>query len=367
MTLRLLYIVSHPIQYQAPLLRQIARQPEIRLRVLFENVASDGQHYDPGFGREIQWDVPLREGYDSAPTDDVSIADEIAACDVLWVHGWQTATLRSAIRRASRQGKPVLMRGENWTGAMPDGQGLRGWLKRRYLSLIFRNCSGFLCIGKMNRDYYRDHGIDDARLFDMPYAIDNDMFREKADAADIGALRYSLGIPEDRKVILYAGKLSPRKHPDILLTAWKTANWAGPKPVLLFVGDGPLMTSMRHEASEDVIFAGFRNQTELPGLYRLADLFVLAASREAWGLAINEAMVCGTAVIASTECGAAHDLIDRNCGRLVPPGDALALATILPEALESSRPLGENARLRMAEWDFDADIRGLTHAIRSVA
>ncbi|MEQ9200843.1 MAG: glycosyltransferase, partial [Rhodospirillales bacterium] len=140
----------------------------------------------------------------------------------------------------------------------------------------------------------------------------------------------------------------------------------GPPPVLLFAGDGPLMTGLRREASADVIFAGFRNQTELPGIYRLADLFVLAASREAWGLAINEAMVCGTAVIASSECGAAHDLINQDCGRLVPAGDVVALAETLPEALENSGPLGENARLRMEGWSFDADIRGLAHAIRSV-
>lgn len=366
MTVRLLYLVSHPIQYQAPMLRQLAQQPDIRLRVLFENVTSDGQHFDPGFGRDIRWDVPLRDGYDNAPISDVTIADEIAGCDLLWVHGWQTATLRSAIRQAGQLGKPVLMRGENWSGAMPDGRGLRGWLKRRYLSSIFKNCSGFLCIGKMNRAYYRDHGVSDSRLFDMPYAIDNDMFREKAVATDLEALRNSLGIPEGRKVILYAGKLSPRKHPDILLTAWKTANWTGQRPVLLYVGDGPMMAEMRREESADVIFAGFRNQTELPGIYRLADLFVLAASREAWGLAINEAMVCGTAVIASTECGAAHDLIDQDCGRLVTAGDAPALAAVLPEALDNSSWMGEKARSRMSEWNFDADIRGLTHAIRSV-
>ena len=117
MTVRLLYLVSHPIQYQAPMLRQLAQQPDIRLRVLFENVTSDGQHFDPGFGRDIRWDVPLRDGYDNAPISDVKIADEIAGCDLLWVHGWQTATLRSAVRQAGQQGKPVLMRGENWSGS----------------------------------------------------------------------------------------------------------------------------------------------------------------------------------------------------------------------------------------------------------
>ena len=48
-------------------------------------------------------------------------------------------------------------------------------------------------------------------------------------------------------------------------------------------------------------FIGFKNQTELPAYYELADIFVLPSEREPWGLAVNEAMNCGTAVIATKE------------------------------------------------------------------
>ncbi len=65
MTIRLLYLVSHPIQYQAPLLRLIAREPDIALRVVFEQDFSSGRYRDEGFGVDVQWDIPLRDGYDS--------------------------------------------------------------------------------------------------------------------------------------------------------------------------------------------------------------------------------------------------------------------------------------------------------------
>lgn len=63
---RLAYLVTHPIQYQAPLLRTIAAEPELDLRVFFCSDFSVGRFEEAEFGREIEWDVPLLEGYKHA-------------------------------------------------------------------------------------------------------------------------------------------------------------------------------------------------------------------------------------------------------------------------------------------------------------
>lgn len=63
--LRLGYYVSHPIQYQAPLLRRIAQEEDIDLTVLFGSDFSVRSYKDEGFGVEVAWDVPLLEGYRS--------------------------------------------------------------------------------------------------------------------------------------------------------------------------------------------------------------------------------------------------------------------------------------------------------------
>src|SRR6202453_2686290 len=60
---RLAYLVSHPIQYQAPLLRRIAQEPDIDLKVFFSSDASVRGYVDKGFGVHVQWDTPLLEGY----------------------------------------------------------------------------------------------------------------------------------------------------------------------------------------------------------------------------------------------------------------------------------------------------------------
>ena len=60
---RLAYLVSHPIQYQAPLLRRIAQEPDIDLTVFFGSDFSVRGYKDEGFGVDVKWDVPLLEGY----------------------------------------------------------------------------------------------------------------------------------------------------------------------------------------------------------------------------------------------------------------------------------------------------------------
>lgn len=374
MACRLLYCVDHPIQYQAPLLRLIARQADIDLRVVFETSAGATTYYDDGFGTRLKWDTPLLDGYDSEVTpDDMEAAARIVGADVVWLHGWQGGRMKRLLGAAHGQGVPVLMRGENTEAAMPDGPGPRGWLKRRYLGWIFSRCTAFLAIGSANRAYYLAHGVEQSRIFDMPYAVDNDFFRAGGPVAPgVAALRADLGLEEGRPVILFAGKFQARKHPMTLLDAFLRldADRLG-RPYLVFVGDGEQAAALKAAAagSEAIRFAGFLNQQAVRDAYWLADVFVLASSREPWGLAVNEAMNCHCAVIASEECGCAPDLIDPACGRIVPPGDADALVAALSEVLadrDGCRAMGAAAATRINEWNFERDVEGLRTAISFV-
>ncbi len=60
---RVAYFATHPIQYQAPLLRYLAADPQIDLEVFFYSDFSLHEHFDPGYGVEFKWDVPLVQGY----------------------------------------------------------------------------------------------------------------------------------------------------------------------------------------------------------------------------------------------------------------------------------------------------------------
>ncbi|MEY3948248.1 MAG: hypothetical protein RL512_1059, partial [Bacteroidota bacterium] len=63
----------------------------------------------------------------------------------------------------------------------------------------------------------------------------------------------------------------------------------------------------------------FKNQIELPSIYSSADLLILPSLSETWGLAINEALACGTPVAASIYCGGAIDMINADNGFLFDP------------------------------------------------
>ena len=365
---RLLYLVSHPIQYQAPLLRRIADQSDIDLRVLFERTHPDNRYFDTGFGREVKWDVDLIDGYENAPMAGVDIKREIGRADVIWLHGWQTPRMRSCLRQAKRSGRPVLMRGENCDLAMPDGSGVRGWLKRKFVNKIFKSCDFYLAIGSENRRYYLNRGVPPPQIIDMPYAVDNEAFGNLAKYAkkNRNALREKLGISPTRRVVLFAGKLQSRKNPQLLAKAIASADWAIEVPALIFVGDGESRAELE-ELAPDAIFTGFVNQTEMPAYYDLADIFVLPSVREPWGLAVNEAMACGTAAIVSDQVGCAADLIDSGNGRIVPAGDQISLSKALVVCLNNSEEMGKAAQQRILQWGFDQDIEGLRAALARAA
>ncbi len=308
--------------------------------------------------------MALTEGYDFTALNDTTLSEEVSACDVLWLHGWQSPAMRQAIKMASGMEKKILMRGENCDLAMPDGRWLRGWLKRRYLSRIFDRCSGFLAIGSLNREYYLKRGVDEARIFPMPYAVDNDAFRDAAQTARTNRphLRERLGIEASAPVVLYAGKLSRRKRADLLVRAMRELGDLSPSPVLVLAGDGELIKELR-SAAPDAYFPGFVNQSELPAYYDMADAFVLPSEREPWGLAVNEAMACGTAVVVSDQVGCAPDIVDAANGAVFNAGDVQGLAGALRHVLANAGPMGRAASDKIDSWNFDADVAGLKAAL----
>ena len=364
-TTKLTYLVSHPIQYQAPLLRCVSMEEGIDLRVVFEKQTTGHAYFDSGFGRMVAWDVPLTDGYQSVMLSGTDLEAEIARADVLWLHGWQSWTMRRALVIARRLGIPVLMRGENCDLAMPDGRGPRRWLKRSYVGWIFGHCRAFLAIGSENEKYYRRRGISRERIFFMPYAVDNETFARKAKAAHPhrDALKAGLGIAPERKVVIFVGKLLRRKCPDVLARAVARAQWPNEKPALVFVGEGAMEGRLRALAP-DAVFLGFKNQGALPALYDMADVLVLPSRREPWGLVVNEAMACGTAVIVSNQVGCAADLVKDRCGSVFPAGDVEALTGALVKCLDKADAMGEAAAAEIRRWSFAEDVQGLKQAIR---
>src|SRR5262249_47497436 len=146
--------------------------------------------------------------------------------------------------------------------------------------------SAFLYVGQANRRYFQHHRVKEDRLFFAPHAVDNDRFFAQSSAAtEQGvAWRRKLGGPEKHRVILFAGKFEEKKRPLDLLEAFKRA--AVPDVTLVFVGNGELEAKLKSKAAafKNVFFISFQNQTAMPAVYRIGDIFVLPSfgPRETW-------------------------------------------------------------------------------------
>jgi glycosyltransferase involved in cell wall biosynthesis len=383
--LRLAYFVSHPIQYQAPLLRLIAAEPDIKLKVFFYSDFSLKGYQDPGFGRLVKWDLPLTEGYDYHFLDCVgrkqhknflqqpiakNVLEElkIGKFDAIWVHGWSDICSLQTIVAAEKLGIPVLLRGES-NGLQEPQYFIKKLAKQAFLNWLFKNIFGFFYIGKLNYQFYKSLGISDESLFPMPYAVDNDYFRKQTMLARSTKeeFRKSLDLQPTRPIILYAAKLIEKKRPQDLLAAYRLLSSDGlqePEPYLLFVGDGAMRSQLESEAKatgwQSIRFLGFRNQSEMPAMYELCDVFVLPSSFEPWGLAVNEVMNAGKPVIVSEQVGCAPDLvIESKNGRVFPVGDIAALAEAIRWAIANLSSAGDISLKCIQNWSFREDIEGL--------
>lgn len=395
--LRLAYFVSHPIQYQAPLLRRIAREPDIALKVFFSSDLSVRGHVDREFGVRVKWDTPLLDGYEHEFLPELrkvrdgegpgfarplnsGVARRLreGGFDAMWVHGYHYLTNLMAVRAAHGMGIPVLLRAESTLHDRPRS-GMKLRVKRVFFDWLKTRVSAVLSIGEENTLYWNHYFGDAVPQFRFCYAVDNAMFQSKcAEAARRReAFRGELGLEAGREVILFAAKLSPRKRCGDLLEAYlRLVREAGLRamPYLLVVGDGEerAMLEARAKAAGvgDVRFLGFRNQSELPQFYDLCDVFVLASVDEPWGLAVNEVMNAARPVIVSDEVGCHRNLV-RNGGNgfVVRAGDVEGLAGSLRAVLAdpaAARAMGEESLRIVNGYSFEQNVSGLRQALAAV-
>ena len=388
---RLGYLVSHPIQYQAPMLRHVAQDPDIDLTVFYMSDMSVDGFYDPYFKVRVKWDVPLLGGYRHMFLNRVGNANvsqllrplvvglrdtlQRARLDALWLHGYKHQVQLRAIRAARQLGIPILVRGDS---NLPE-RSLKNRVSADVLRRLFRKIDAFLYIGKQNRQFYAERGVDEGRLFPVPYAVDNGRFQRAVQAAfsSRAELRAALNMIAEAPVILYAGKLTSGKRPLDLLAAYEhvVRRFApGSEPYLLYAGDGEERERLERRIDDmklsRVRMTGFVNQSELPRYYDLCDVFVLPSQHDRWGLAVNEAMNAGKAVIVTDKVGCAPDLVhDWENGFVVPAGDVAYLASKLLCVLRDSElraRMGEASRRLVAGFSFEEDLQGVKKALRAV-
>jgi glycosyltransferase involved in cell wall biosynthesis len=156
------------------------------------------------------------------------------------------------------------------------------------------------------------------------------------------ALRWSWGAKPGDLVVAYVGRLAPEKNLKLVLEVFAAIAARHPDARLLFVGDGPSLTSLRFRHPQH-IYAGMRRGEDLAAHYASADLFLFPSLTETFGNVVPEALASGLGVVAF-DCAAAADLIrSGENGITVAPGDDQAFAA---EALTLAANRHALARIR---------------------
>ncbi|HEY2686517.1 MAG TPA: glycosyltransferase family 4 protein [Steroidobacteraceae bacterium] len=386
---KLAIVCTHPIQYYAPVFRALSGISGLDVRVFYTwSQAANAEQFDSGFGRKIAWDIPLLEGYAYQFAENVAerpgvdhfrglrtptLTRDIEnwGADALLVYTWNSHAHLQAMRHFKGR-LPVLFRGDS--NLIDPRPRWRAAARRMALTWIYRHIDVAVAVGSHNRDYFAWCGIPGEHITIAPHSVDVVRFaaEDSAQLAQVRRWRDEFGISPEAPVILFAGKLQPKKNPRLLLDAF-----AGLEAFahLVFVGDGELQDELLTLARSvpRVHFLPFQNQSLMPAVYRLGDLFVLPSQgpEETWGLALNEAMASGRAIIASTRVGATPDLIEPGTtGWSFESGDLLGLRGALSAALAQGVPrlhaMGRQAQARSSGWSSEASAERIAEAVLGV-
>jgi len=352
----------------------MSQQSQFVVKVFYTwGEVSLARKYDPGFGKEIEWDVPLLDGYDFyfpinkakdpgshhfGGINNPNLIDELAEWrpDAILVFGWNfNSHLRILYHFKGRI--PVFFRGDSTL--LDERPGIKKILRRIFLSWVYRHVDYAFYVGTNNKNYFIAHRLKEEQLIYAPHAIDNNQFMDDSVKKKQKAMewRRKLGIKDTHIVFLFAGKFENVKNPIMLINAIKIIN--DTKTHLIFVGNGELENKMKESSKGycNIHFIEFQNQQAMTIIYRLADVFVYPSISETWGLAVNEAMASGLPVIVSDKVGCSVDLVTNGSNGCIFESNNINSLTeklrLLSDNLNRLKAMGANSKIIIAEYSME--------------
>jgi phosphatidylinositol alpha-mannosyltransferase len=181
---------------------------------------------------------------------------------------------------------------------------------------------------------------------------------------DVAAFAGARALPQlvdpDHPLLLFVGRLERRKGLEVAVRAFLRLRTARPGVRLCVVGSGPQAQRCQEmvppSLRRDVLFVGRVDAAELPRYHASADVFVApAVGGESFGIVLLEAMAAGLPVVGSDLPGYRGVVTDGRQGRLIPPGDAAALADAVATLLANPqlrRAMGREGQRTAAEYDW---------------
>jgi glycosyltransferase involved in cell wall biosynthesis len=376
------YISEIPTPYRRPFLKKLSTHPEIDLTVLYLAAGQDDREwkdgddlYDfekvlPGF----HWCTNREKGYFNRFNPSLFSYLSKEKCDVAVFGAYYVMSMMLGLHWARLRHLPYIMQCESHQ--LRSRKGWKVFLKDLLLSPLMKNAAAWLPLGTLAKKYLISYGAYPERCFFCPNTPDVDLLKEKsATFSDRQELKEKFSVAPEHRVILYVGRFIKIKRIDLLVKAYAELKKADNNISLVLAGSGPEEESLRKMTAElnlsDVSFPGFIQPENLPELYILADVMALPSDDEPWAVVVNEAMACGTPVIASDRVGASADLVSEGqTGYVFEAGSTDSLCGALKQFFEADIFKDKNspACIKMAEdWGYSLCIDSFVKAAKSAS
>ncbi len=268
------------------------------------------------------------------------LADHLADHDVVHLHGHRHLLNNLALRALRRIDRPLLMTPNGTLPPLERKQTVKRLWDVALGDAVLRRCDLFIAVSQAETAQLQRAGIGRDRIRSVPNGIDLAEFEERPPR---GEFRRRFAI-DDAPMVLYLGKITPRKGVGHLLEAFGQLNIPAAQLVIAgndMTGELPRLRRLadRLGVGGRVHFVGLLRGEDRLRVLSDADVLVYPSEHEIFGLVPFEGLLSGAPVIVGDDCGCGELVARARAGFLVPFGDATSLARQM-EVLLTDRAAG---------------------------
>jgi len=291
-----------------------------------------------------------------------AVRKNIVEYDVIHLHEYRSYIGIITAYYSKKFGVPYVLQAH---GQLPEIGAWRG-LKRLFDIFfgyrLLRGASRVIALSRVEAKQYKHMGVPEEKIAIIPNGID---LSEYANLPPKGSFKKKFNIPEDRKIILYLGRIHKAKGIEFLIKAYayltNKMNFKGAVLVIAGPDDGYLseVKSLVYDlsVSNSVLFTGLLSEEDKIRAYVDSDVVVNVEPLNVYGLVPLEAAACSAPVIVSKTNAISEIVLNGKFGFSVKYGDVISLASMLHRVLndeELTENLGKNGRKYVLDnlgWD----------------
>ncbi len=271
-----------------------------------------------------------------APGMALTLKKIIKEFDVVHIHEYRSFQTIAACHYAEKYNIPYVLQPHGSLPRIIEKQDLKKIYDVVWGNDILKYASKIIAVSGNEVEQFRQAGIPDEKITVIPNGVN---YISPTSLPPTGQFREQYGIHE-KHIILYAGRLHKIKGIDFLIHSFNSfvRSWTGDDVALVIVGPDNGYRSVLEDLVEQldlsatVKFIGYISP--LAAAYQDADILVYPSVYEIFGLVPFEALLCGTSVIVTDDCGCGEIIEEAGCGYLVHYGDVAGLGEALRSTLE---------------------------------